>query len=331
MHLTTPKLSGEILQAFKDELEDRDSMPFDKFVDWALYHPKFGYYQKKKNRVGKGIENDFYTSTSLGSLWGELIVASSVNLLNVQDPKIYTFVEIAAEPSSSILTDVEHPFSNHVIIRLGDSIQIPGKSIVYSNEWLDAQPFKKFRFDGKASKWKEIFVGIKESQLMEIVEDVTDSFGCPLPIIAVDGYEIDWPTGSIQSLSSLLGQNNWSGVFLTFDYGLNLQTLVEDRPYGTARAYRNQKMYSELLEYPTDQDITCHLCWDILKEALNHSGFKNITLQTQESFLMRHAQQKIQNIFDHNSPLSSKMLALRELIHPAHLGHGLQALSAIKF
>ncbi len=46
---------------------------------------------------------------------------------------------------------------------------------------------------------------------------------------------------------------------------------------------------------------------------------------------MRHAQQKIQNIFDHNSPLSSNMLALRELIHPAHLGHGLQALSAIKF
>ena len=330
MHLTTPKLSAEVLKAFEHTLGNRASMPLDEFVQWALYHPKVGYYQKGKKRVGKGTENDFYTSTSLGSLLGELIVASTLNLLTDQDPKNYTFVEIAAEPNSTILEDIEHPFRDHLIIRLGDPIQIPERSIVYSNEWLDAQPFKKFRFDGKQSKWKEIFVGIKENQIVEIAQDLSDSFICPLPDNITDGYEIDWPTGSIESIDSLLKQNSWSGLFLTFDYGLNSKTILEDRPSGTARAYRNQKMSSEILAYPTDQDITCHLCWDILENTLDRFGFTEITLQTQESFLMKNAQQQIQNIFIHNSPLNPKMLALRELIHPAHLGHGLQALSAIK-
>ena len=180
MHLTTPKLSSEVLKALEHALGNRASMPLDEFVQWALYHPKVGYYQKEKKRVGKGSENDFYTSTSLGSLWGELIVASTLNLLADQDPQNFTFVEIAAEPDSTILEDIEHPFRGHLIIRLGDPIQIPERSIVYSNEWLDAQPFKKFRFDGKQSKWKEIFVGIKENQIVEIAKDVSGSFGCPL-------------------------------------------------------------------------------------------------------------------------------------------------------
>jgi len=103
MHLTTPKLSAEVLKAFEHTLGNRASMPLDEFVQWALYHPKVGYYQKGKKRVGKGTENDFYTSTSLGSLWGELIVASTLNLLTDQDPKNYTFVEIAVEPNSTFL------------------------------------------------------------------------------------------------------------------------------------------------------------------------------------------------------------------------------------
>jgi SAM-dependent MidA family methyltransferase len=330
MNLTTPKLTSEVLEAFEHALGNRASMPLDEFVQWALYHPKVGYYQKEKKRVGKGAENDFYTSTSLGSLWGELIVASSLNLLTKQDAQNYTFVEIAAEPSSSILENVEHPYRDHLIIRLGDPIQIPERSIVYSNEWLDAQPFKKFRFDGKHSQWKEIFVGVKENRLLEIAKDLSGSFGCPLPKNAADGYEIDWPTGSIKSIHSLLNQNSWSGLFLTFDYGLNSKAILKDRPSGTARAYKNQKMSSEILAYPTDQDITCHLCWDILEDALDRYGFTEITLQTQESFLIKNAQKKIQHIFNHNSPLNPRMLALRELIHPAHLGHGLQALSALK-
>ena len=82
---------------------------------------------KRRKKGWQRIENDFYTSTNLGSLWGELIVASTLNLLTDLDPQNFTFVEIAAEPDSTILEDIEHPFRDHLIIRLGRSHPSPRK------------------------------------------------------------------------------------------------------------------------------------------------------------------------------------------------------------
>ena len=60
---------------------------------------------------------------------------------------------------------------------------------------------------------------------------------------------------------------------------------------------------------------------------MNHHGFKNTTIQTQESFLLNHANQRIQEIFaNRKTGMNKEMQALGELIHPAHLGHGMQAL-----
>jgi hypothetical protein len=47
---------------------------------------------------------------------------------------------------------------------------------------------------------------------------------------------------------------------------------------------------------------------------------------------MNHAAGIIQRTFEERgNPLNPKILALRELLHPAHLGHGIQALSAVRF
>ena len=62
MSSTMPKVSQNILKSFSALLCDREFIPFDEFVKWALYDPKIGYYQRPKKRVGKDINNDFYTS-----------------------------------------------------------------------------------------------------------------------------------------------------------------------------------------------------------------------------------------------------------------------------
>ena len=55
---------------------------------------------------------------------------------------------------------------------------------------------------------------------------------------------------------------------MTFDYGLDLKTLWYDRPEGTAQAYSQHKMDSELLINPGSKDLTCHICWDSVKKNL---------------------------------------------------------------
>jgi SAM-dependent MidA family methyltransferase len=55
----------------RDEVEKRGVIPFAQFMETALYHGEWGYYQAKAQAVGR--QGDFYTSVSVGSLFGELL------------------------------------------------------------------------------------------------------------------------------------------------------------------------------------------------------------------------------------------------------------------
>src|ERR1700677_3880859 len=46
-------------------------LPFSRFMELALYCPKLGYYETKKDSVGR--RGDFYTSASVGDLFGQLL------------------------------------------------------------------------------------------------------------------------------------------------------------------------------------------------------------------------------------------------------------------
>jgi SAM-dependent MidA family methyltransferase len=332
MRATMPKVSQNVLDSFLNSFSNREEIPFDEFVNWSLYDPQIGYYQSSKKRVGKGSENDFYTSSTIGTLWGKLIIESSKSLLKGKNPHEYVFVEIGAEPGESILEGLEHPFAGNKTIRLGDLMNIPDHAIVYSNEWLDARPFKRFKYSRKENCWFEIFVCLENSYFKQIERISNDNIISSFPKEASHGYLIDWPSGSISSLNELLSENTWKGLFLTFDYGLDIQTIFHERPEGTARAYLNQTMATDLLDSPGNQDLTCHICWDSLKLCLQDKGFHDIGISSQESFLIKHASEHMQRIFEQNgNHINKEMLELRELIHPAHLGHGLQALHGARF
>lgn len=53
------------------EIQQHGWMSFARFMELALYHPEHGYYEKEHATVGR--EGDFYTSISVGSLFGELL------------------------------------------------------------------------------------------------------------------------------------------------------------------------------------------------------------------------------------------------------------------
>ena len=304
-------------------------MTFEEFINFALYHPKIGYYTSEKTRVGKSASADFYTSNTFGKLWGELLIDSCREILNTNNLRNYTFVEIAAEPNCSVLNEIENPFKESKIIRLGQKIDIPERSIVFSNELFDAQPFKRYRFSKKKMKWEEIGVSIKGAQFEESFLSLSEQPKY-FPEASIDEYTIDWPTGAHSLLQNILSKP-WKGMFLTFDYGLSRQVIFNERPMGTARAYSKHKSSESLLTNVGEQDLTCHLCWEELSECLNKNNFSNITLQSQESFLIHHAHNKIKEIFDATrNPLDNEMLKLRELIHPQHMGEKFQALWGLR-
>jgi SAM-dependent MidA family methyltransferase len=332
--MPTTKQKDSVTVAFGKRLRNREVMPFDEFINFALYDEKIGYYTSLKQRVGRSENTDFFTSSSLGTLWSELIVDACKKILEKETLDQYTFVEIAAEPGQSIMEGTRHPFGATRVIRLGDEMQIPSPAIVYSNEWLDAQPFKRFRFCPESGIWQELGISLEDNSFQEKTLDPALTSTMAENLFTKDysnTYQIDWPSGSIEVLDNLCKQP-WKGLFLTFDYGLNKEVLLQERPRGTARSYYRHRLVENLLSRTGEQDITCHLCWEELLGVLNRRKFTQSNLSSQESFLMNHASSKIQEIFSKTSDNSSdpRMQALKEIIHPVHMGTKFQALWGIR-
>ena len=330
LHIPVQLLDSMILHRLQEKAEHNGYITYRQFIQIALYDPEYGYYTAKKQRVGKTPHTDFYTSMSIGPLFGKLVVTAIQSLLFEENLSSYTFVEIAAEPETSLLNGVVSPFGQHQIIRLGDPLEVTGRVVVFSNEWLDAQPFHRLVF--KDGSWKEIVIQVEENYLKETHLDVPSEELQPwiekLPKQSLSGYHFDVPTGAEKTLDHLLSQD-WSGLFLTLDYGKTLQELVEYTPQGTARAYSRHQQSPDLLAQPGEQDLTCHLCWDWLENLLQKHNFRDVQTLRQESLLMRHASTAIRDLLE--TPTSTQDSGkLKELLHPAHLGHTFQALAAIR-
>jgi SAM-dependent MidA family methyltransferase len=60
-----------VSETIATEIADRGIIPFSRFMDLALYCPVYGYYEREADSVGKA--GDFYTSPSVGPLFGEML------------------------------------------------------------------------------------------------------------------------------------------------------------------------------------------------------------------------------------------------------------------
>ena len=326
--MQTTILSEDLVASFKKKFKDGPFIPVDEYIEWALYDSKIGYYRKQMQRVGKSSKTDFYTSSSFSEIWPTLIVECCTQLLFPDSPANYDFVEIAAEPNSSLLLDYPHPFYSNQVIRLGDEIDIPKKAIVYSNEWLDALPFKRYSYSSEKNAWLEHGVALQGQTILEIRSEnpLEESFHLPfqehrnLP----NRYIVDWPSKAFEALKNLISFKEWEGLFLTFDYGLNTDELLQNRPNGTARAYKNHEFRNDIFAFPGEQDVTCHLCWDQMINILKKESFQNIELSSQESFLINYAKEALQATIQKGN--LAQISAIKELIHPQYMGQKFQVL-----
>jgi SAM-dependent MidA family methyltransferase len=66
-----PKQLTEAAEKIAAEIRDKGPMSFARFMRVALYCPVCGYYEKEEDTIGR--EGDYYTSVSVGRLFGELL------------------------------------------------------------------------------------------------------------------------------------------------------------------------------------------------------------------------------------------------------------------
>jgi SAM-dependent MidA family methyltransferase len=330
--------SNQFTDLFRSHAGPAGTMTFARFMQLALYDPKLGYYRQPRPRVGRAPGTDFFTASS-SPLFGELVAAACTSLLATHHahPRDFTFVEIGAEPldhargrpESGVLANTPHPFGATKTFRLGDPLELKGRCMVFSNELFDAQPFHRFVF--RRGSWRELGVALRNESLVEIeMPEATPALSEVegLPITAPEGYCIDAPLEAA-ALAGQIAAQPWSGLFLAFDYGKTWAELAEGTPAGTARAYFRHAQSNDLLARPGEQDLTCHVCWDWLADALARHGFATPQVESQESFFVHHAADFLAKATAAEAGrFSEKKLSLLQLLHPSHLGQKFQALWA---
>jgi SAM-dependent MidA family methyltransferase len=320
--------SPEFMAVFREHAAGNGLVRFDRFMDLALFHPSVGYYRAERPRVGRGPGTDFFTAASLGTLFGRLVADACVSLLRGADPAAHTFVEIGAEGRDrGVLAGLPHPFGGARTILAGEALSLTGRCVVFSNELFDAQPCRRFIRGGGA--WREL--GVREEgaalQEAEIGPAPPDLSGL-LPSDALEGARFDAPLAAVALMERIAAQP-WTGLLVAADYGMSFAELAGSQPSGTLRAYHRHRLVRDPLERPGEQDLTCHVCWDWLVAAVASAGFEAPTVESQESFLVRHAARALGEAVRGEAAPGSKG-AILQLIHPAHMGGRFQVLHALR-
>ncbi|NBV23470.1 MAG: hypothetical protein EBS05_16315 [Proteobacteria bacterium] len=68
---TDCKPSPSLAEILREEIARNGPLPCARFMELALYHPEYGYYESDRSVVGQ--RGDFYTSVSVGELFGQLL------------------------------------------------------------------------------------------------------------------------------------------------------------------------------------------------------------------------------------------------------------------
>ncbi|MFW6316368.1 MAG: class I SAM-dependent methyltransferase [Cyanobacteriota bacterium] len=189
----------QLVQIIQEQINSspEHKITFADYMDLVLYHPQYGYYNAKDINIGKS--GDFFTASSLGSDFGELLAQQFVEMWEILGkPSSFDLVEMGAgkgELANDILSYLSQHYPDflsavhyHIIEQSSTLIEeqeknlqswqekeikitwkrwenIPEASLTgcfFSNELVDAFPVHRVQIE--AGKLKEIYVTLASEQ-----------------------------------------------------------------------------------------------------------------------------------------------------------------------
>ena len=203
------------------EIQAHGTLSFSRFMELALYHPEHGYYERLARRIGRS--GDFFTSVSVGPLFGELLgfqfaewtrslVDAPVQLVEAgahdgrlaldilnywreYQPTLFDGAEYwIIEPSLRRQHWQRRTLErHHQKVRWCTALdQLPAagvRGVIFSNELLDAFPARRFAWNPQQRTWFEWGVRLEQGHLVwGRMDDAAEGpSGCPEPALPTSG------------------------------------------------------------------------------------------------------------------------------------------------
>jgi SAM-dependent MidA family methyltransferase len=336
-----------------ETIEREGPISLAQFMASALYDPTLGYYSSGRAKIGK--KGDFYTSVSVGPLFGKLLARQFSQMWNLLgNPPEWTLLEQGAfdgrlagdvldalqeqspdcyEATKMLLVEPfacfeaaqrttleNHSDKTHWMRTLAACPSFTG--VHYSNELLDAFPAHQVRWTN--GKWVELRVGILGENFSWVEAEIDDPevarAASRLSITQEGGVREVCPLHEawIKELSLKL-QRGW---IVVCDYGMSEEELaLPHRSGGTLTGYSNHQRSACPLQDPGAQDITYQVNLSDISDLSKERDLQTVTLTEQRRFLTGIAPL---HFTDSSTPLNKQQqkeaLAFRSLTHPDLLG-----------
>ncbi len=190
-------MSG-LLEILRQAVRQAGTLPFSRFMELALYCPNFGYYERGSGQIGR--QGDYFTSVSVGPLFGELLAAQFAEWRATHSGESFQILEagahdgrlaldvltaMAANPKKQV-AHLEYGILEPSPRRQGwqratlgqfaelvhwydDWKTLPKtgiKGVIFANELLDAMPVRRLGWDATAQAWFEWGVKLQGDQFV---------------------------------------------------------------------------------------------------------------------------------------------------------------------
>ncbi|MCZ2077227.1 MAG: SAM-dependent methyltransferase [Bryobacteraceae bacterium] len=272
--------AGRILA---EEIQREGPIPFRRFMEVALYHPKFGYYTRGKDPFGRA--GDFYTAEQIQPVFGILMARYIRSLFDEMGGGTGVVVELGAgrQEMKLFLPDLEY-----IPIEAGKgAMPVRFSGVVFANEFFDALPVDvavlrkgQYRqmlvdFDGSGFVWRD--GSVVKPEVREYLHRfaAAEEEGC---IREVHLESLAW----VGKISAALEH----GFLIVIDYGYTRRELVRF-PRGTLMSYRRHVASEDVLQDPGERDITSHVLFTAIEEAAAAKGFHTAAFESLSRTLLR--------------------------------------------
>jgi len=335
-------------------------IPFDSFMQLALYAPGAGYYVNGAQKFGR--QGDFVTAPEISPLFSQCLANQCAEILestggNVLEfgagsgvmaadvlarlqaleslPPCYQILELSAELRARQRETLAERVPDLVArVEWLDQLPEPGwQGVMLGNEVLDAMPVTRFRRD--ESGWQESRIGYRDSQFVE-------RWGAARPALirrleSVQSRVGVFPVGYVSEVNLRLAP--WfeavapvlqRGALLLLDYGYPERAYYHaERSQGTLICHFQHRAHDDFLALPGLQDITANVDFSAVAEAGVAAGLELAGYTTQAQFLIGCGLDRLLAAMDASD--SDRYLpavqAAKQLVLPSGMGERFQAIA----
>jgi len=333
------------------EIAASGPLRFDRYMARALFEPALGYYASGRARIGR--KGDFYTSVSVGRMFGRVLAAQCAEVWErLGHPSRFDIVEQGAN-DACLAADILDAFQERVpacyeaarytlvepfpflaesqhrtLASHGSHVQWISavedldsfKGVHLTNEYVDALPVRLFL--RAADGWLERYVTSHDGQLAfddRPAEAVSTNL---LPNDAPEGYLAELRPEAEEWITALAGKLD-RGLLLVIDYGFPRAELHAPwRTNGTLSCYRAHRRDDDPLEAPGEKDITAHVDFTALAQAGLAAGLDLAGFADQHHFMVGAGTPLLLEM--ETSPASARRDAdfreIKTLLHPETMG-----------